>query len=145
MNTTTPSVHAYNSKGNNGAFPGVAMSLVSGANYLYSSTVSSYTTGLIFSNGYDGYGNKTGDLSYDSKEVCIINDDWSVEWSSLEAATFVDKYMKFNSYGPSEKDELTEDCASNYSAARLAFNNLSSDSVRSEVLGIKEKKKILLF
>ena len=113
-------------------WPGISMAVESGR--IYKATIPSTVTTVIFHNNE---GNQTADLSIDG--VCsVLESDWNgSKWVSLEAAKFIDNYMHFNDVS-TETGGTTANCASYYSAAKTAYNALSSNAVRKEVLGVTD-------
>ena len=136
--------HYFNVADNVGTnWPGVTMDLVGGTAGIYSVTYWSDFDGIIFNQIGDG--DKTGQtmnlsLTGNNGKCLILNHDvdgeyhWnSNNWVSLEAAEFIDGKMHFADI-PTSETGSTANCASNYLAAKTAYNALSSDAVRVEVL-----------
>ena len=117
------------------SWPGNTMTRVGGASsHIYSTTVLGNIDRIIFHNNQ---GNQTGDLSIDG--VCsVLETDWDgTTWISLEAAQFIDNYMHFYDISTSNKGQ-TANCSSNYQNAKAAYNSLSSNDIRKEVLDVKD-------
>ena len=123
--------HVYN--GSYGTtWPGVSMASHSG--HIYSVTIPSTLTTVIWHNNE---GNQTANLSIDG--VCsVLESDWDgSKWVSLAAAEFIDGFMHFNDIS-TENTGTTANCAANYSAAKTAYNALASNTIRLEVLSVRD-------
>ena len=120
--------------------PGADMDLVPGTTSLYSFTCWDVMTGLVI-NGDNkgqsvdltltGHENKCLVLSYSSTDF-----KWnSNTWAELETAKFIDGYMKFN-VNNENVGGTTAACATNYAAAKAAYNADSFESYRSDFCSI---------
>ncbi len=111
-------------------FPGVEMETLSGR--IYSFNYWTAFDSVIYTN--DG-SSQTANLTISNGGCFVLQEDWSGKWVTLEAAQFIDGYMHFNDI-PTSSQGTTANCASNYSAAKGAYNNLSSNTIRQEVLSV---------
>ena len=134
----TQKMHAWrNDSSSAGAttWPGLDMSRVGGANsHIYSATVLGNIDRVIFHNNDGG---QTADLTVEG-ECSVLESDWDgTKWVRLESAQFVDNCMHFYDV-PTDDASHTEYCSSRYQTAKTAYNALSSNEVRKEVLSIND-------
>ena len=125
--------NVYNSKhychtfatGKNGTtWPGVAMTKVAGQNNLYSTEINSALGNVIFNNNGS---NQTSTISSVSDgDSYIVYPDNGYNKTTLDAASFIDKYMKFETKWLD--DEGTGQCKASgwYSSAKSAFSTKTS-------------------
>ena len=114
-------------------FPGLEPASTNGRIYTFSYW--NVMTKVIFTN--DG-SNQTAEQTIQAGKCFVLYEDWSGEWISLEAAQFIDGYMLFNSYSESQNTDpgKSENCDARWDAAVAAYNALSSNAVRKDVLSI---------
>ena len=112
-------------------WPGVEMTVDSGR--IYSYTYLAFMNKVIFTN--DG-SNQTATLTAEDGKCFVLNEEWGGSWISIEAARFIDGYMHFNDYDENTNKGTTANCSTYYGAAKVAYNALSSNAVRKEVLSI---------
>lgn len=123
------------------SWPGTALGDPTGR--IYSYTYWNAFDKVVFNSNDGDY--KTADLTAQSGKCFVLESrsDWSGQWIAIEAAEFIDNYMKFNSYNETQyKTEITANCDANWTAAQTAYNALGGadeelgNSLRLEVLKI---------
>ena len=136
--SVTQKMHAWRNDGSSAGattWPGLDMSRVGGANsHIYSATVLGDIDRVIFNNNS---GNQTANLTIDG-ECSVLESDWNgTKWVRLESAQFVDNCMHFYDV-PVTDTSSTQYCSDRYQTAKTAYNALSSNEVRKEVLSIND-------
>lgn len=136
--SVTKKMHAWRNDGSSAGattWPGVDMTRVGGeSTHIYSARVLGNIDRVIFNNNS---GNQTANLTIDG-ECSVLEDNWDgTKWVSLEAAQFVDNCMHFYDV-PITDTSSTQHCSDRYQTAKTAYNALSSNEVRKEVLSIKD-------
>ena len=124
-------VHTWANGKSGTSWPGVEMELVSGTNNIYSAEINSALQNVIFNNHGS---NQTATISnVVDKDTFIVYPDNGYNKTSIDAAKFIDKYMKFETNWLD--DEGTGQCKTSgwYTSAKTAFESLSSD-VKTQVL-----------
>ncbi len=112
-------------------WPGVSMTKVAGQNNLYSAEINSALGNVIFNNNGS---NETATISSVSDgDSYIIYPDNGFNKTTLDAASFIDKYMKFETKWLD--DSGTGQCKASgwYSSAKSAFSSKTS-SQKSKIL-----------
>ena len=136
--SVTQKMHAWRNDGSSAGattWPGVDMTRVGGeSSHIYTARVYGNIDRVIFNNNDGG---QTANLTIDG-ECSVLESDWNgTKWVSLEAAQFVDNCMHFYDV-PTSDTSSTEYCSSRYQTAKSAYNALSSNEVREEVLSIND-------
>lgn len=134
----TQKMHAWRNDGSSAGattWPGVDMTRVGGASsHIYTAKVLGNIDRVIFNNNDGG---QTANLTIDG-ECSVLESDWNgTKWVSLEAAQFVDNCMHFYDV-PVTDTSSTQYCSDRYQTAKSAYNALSSNEVREEVLSIND-------
>ena len=94
--------HVYASGKSGTTWPGVAMTPVAGTNNMYSAEINSNLNRVIFNNKpTDGSAtNQTEEITLSGENVFIVYPDNGHNDSTLKAAKYIDKYMKFETVWP---------------------------------------------
>ena len=121
------------------AWPGYDMSKVSETNNIFAVDAWVDLDTIVFNNGTTG----TTDLSLTGNVNKVLILSWAYDqeankwtsstWLSLDAAKFIDSYMKFETAHEDNKGSGQCKTAGWYSSAKTAFNALSED-LREEIL-----------
>lgn len=118
---------------------GIAMASVSG--HIYSVAINSALDSVVFNNaankdvaGVEGT-NQTANLTIQAGKCFVLESDWTGSWVSLEAAQFIDENMRFDTISTSDTTKGTA-CKSFWSDVHDAYNALSTNAVRLEVLSV---------
>lgn len=136
--SVTQKMHAWRNDGSSAGattWPGVDMTRVGGeSSHIYTAKVYGNIDRVIFNNNDGG---QTANLTIDG-ECSVLESDWNgTKWVSLEAAQFVDNCMHFYDV-PVTDTSSTQYCSDRYQTAKTAYNALSSNEVRKEVLSIND-------
>ena len=125
-------VHAWKAGGYSTAWPGITMDLVAGTSSLYKATILGDSDKIII-NDKHGAGNNEGyqteDLDYSSKVFVLDEFNKTPALISVEAATFIAKYMHmdYDKRGAHGSTAGTNLCLTYYEDARDHFDALDAD------------------
>ena len=141
-------LYAWNGAKHNHDWPGNIMWTLSGRMYYRDLFNTDDYNCCIFAEQNGGYESETLSLNKDQCFVITgVNTHFTGSWISVEAAAFIDTYMKFageDKIDVSTGSLDTTRCSANYDDAAKEYNKLSDDSVRSDVLSISVVKDRLL-
>ena len=113
------------------AWPGVEMEKVAGSNNLYSLEINSQLDNVIFNNNGD---NQTETISsVAANNAYVVYPDNGYNTLTYDAASFVDKYMKFETKWLDDSGDGSCKSAGWYSSAKTAFNGKSAQE-KSDIL-----------
>lgn len=119
--------HAYADGKSGTAWPGVEMTKVAGQNNLYSVEINSMLNNIVLNNSDKG-GVKTEDISgVGADDAYVVYPDNGYNKLTLDAARFVDSYMKFETKWLDNEGDGSCKSAGWYSAAKSAFSGKTAE------------------
>lgn len=131
-------VHTFATGKSGTTWPGVEMTKVSGTNNIYSAEINSALDNVIFNNNGSNETETINGIS--NKDLFICYPDNGYNHIDLDAAKFIDKYMKFETVWLNSDGDGSCKSADWYSSAKTAFLYAKEDGKADEILAHEPTK-----
>ena len=136
--STNHYVHTFASGKSGTAWPGVEMTKVAGTNNIYSAEINSVLDNVIFNNNGSNQTETINGIS--NKDLFICYPDNGYNHIDLDAAKFIDKYMKFETVWFDSDGDGSCKSAGWYSSAKTAFLYAKEDGKADKILAHEPTK-----